>query len=185
VHGDDHRVLVFAGFLYQIGHHETAAIGIDRLPAGGSGRPATRRLGQRRRGDGRLLEGTNRGLSRDCRVVANDRSGELEAAEPGTRSRRRRASHTACLGVDAAHRRRRRVDGIVFKSKEGRLAIRAKVTIDFTGDGDIFHRAGAVSDSDITRCGSAVPEGDLSQHGSPQMARGIQYARRHAGQENA
>ena len=42
-----------------------------------------------------------------------------------------------------------RVGGIVFESKEGRLAIRAKVTIDCTGDGDIFHRAGAVSDSDI------------------------------------
>jgi hypothetical protein len=42
-----------------------------------------------------------------------------------------------------------RVGGIVFESKKGRLAIRAKVTIDCTGDGDIFHRAGAVSDSDI------------------------------------
>jgi len=42
-----------------------------------------------------------------------------------------------------------RVGGIVFESKEGRLAIRAKVTIDCTGDGDIFHRAGAASDSDI------------------------------------
>ncbi len=42
-----------------------------------------------------------------------------------------------------------RVGGIVFESKEGRLAIRAKVTIDCTGDGDIFHRAGAVCDSDI------------------------------------
>src|SRR5215831_16610400 len=42
-----------------------------------------------------------------------------------------------------------RVGGIIFESKEGRLAIRAKVTIDCTGDGDIFHRAGAVSDSDI------------------------------------
>jgi hypothetical protein len=42
-----------------------------------------------------------------------------------------------------------RVGGIVFECKEGRLAIRAKVTIDCTGDGDIFYRAGAVSDSDI------------------------------------
>ena len=38
---------------------------------------------------------------------------------------------------------------IVLESKEARLAIRAKVTIDCTGDGDIFYRAGAVSDSDI------------------------------------
>ena len=42
-----------------------------------------------------------------------------------------------------------RVGGIVFESKEGRLAIRAKVPVDCTGDGDIFHRAGAASDSDI------------------------------------
>jgi FAD dependent oxidoreductase len=42
-----------------------------------------------------------------------------------------------------------RVGGAVFESKEGRLAIRAKVTIDCTGDGDLFHRAGASSDSDI------------------------------------
>ncbi|HTR84316.1 MAG TPA: FAD-dependent oxidoreductase [Reyranella sp.] len=42
-----------------------------------------------------------------------------------------------------------RVGGIVFESKEGRLAIRAKVTIDCTGDGDIQHRAGAASESDV------------------------------------
>jgi flavin-dependent dehydrogenase len=38
-----------------------------------------------------------------------------------------------------------RVGGVVFESKEGRLAIRAKVTIDGTGDGDLFHRAAASS----------------------------------------
>ena len=42
-----------------------------------------------------------------------------------------------------------RVGRAVFESKEGRLAIRAKVTIDSTGDGDLFHRAGASSDGDI------------------------------------
>jgi hypothetical protein len=42
-----------------------------------------------------------------------------------------------------------RVTGAVFESKEGRLAIRAGVTIDCTGDGDLFHRAGAGSESDI------------------------------------
>jgi hypothetical protein len=42
-----------------------------------------------------------------------------------------------------------RVAGIVFESKEGRLAIRSRVTVDCTGDGDIFHRAGAASDNDI------------------------------------
>ena len=41
------------------------------------------------------------------------------------------------------------VAGVVFESKEGRLAIRARVTIDCTGDGDIFSRAGAGADTDI------------------------------------
>jgi glycine/D-amino acid oxidase-like deaminating enzyme len=42
-----------------------------------------------------------------------------------------------------------RVAGAVFESKEGRLAIRATVTIDCTGDGELFHRAGASCESDI------------------------------------
>jgi hypothetical protein len=42
-----------------------------------------------------------------------------------------------------------RVAGALFESKEGRLAVRAKVTIDCTGDGDIFDRAGAASENDI------------------------------------
>ena len=43
----------------------------------------------------------------------------------------------------------RNVGGVIFESKEGRKAIRAAVTIDCTGDGDIFHRAGAASYSDV------------------------------------
>ena len=42
-----------------------------------------------------------------------------------------------------------RVAGVFFESKEGRMAVRAAVTIDCTGDGDIFHRAGAASENDI------------------------------------
>ncbi|CAN5647416.1 FAD-dependent oxidoreductase [soil metagenome] len=41
------------------------------------------------------------------------------------------------------------VKGVVFESKEGRKAILAKVVVDCTGDGDMFGRAGAASDSDI------------------------------------
>jgi hypothetical protein len=37
----------------------------------------------------------------------------------------------------------------VFESKEGRLAIRAGLTIDRTGDADLFYRAGAGRESDI------------------------------------
>ncbi len=39
--------------------------------------------------------------------------------------------------------------GITFESKEGRMAIRAKVVVDATGDGDLFARAGAAYDDDI------------------------------------
>jgi hypothetical protein len=48
--------------------------------------------------------------------------------------------HTVCVGAiveDGA------VRGVVTESKSGRRAIRAGVTIDCTGDGDIAHRAGA------------------------------------------
>jgi hypothetical protein len=37
------------------------------------------------------------------------------------------------------------VAGVFFESKEGRQAITARVTVDCTGDGDMFHRAGAAS----------------------------------------
>ena len=42
-----------------------------------------------------------------------------------------------------------RVAGAIFESKQGRMAVRAKVTIDCTGDGDLFHRAGAAEETDI------------------------------------
>ena len=42
-----------------------------------------------------------------------------------------------------------RVKGVVFECKEGRKALFAKVVIDATGDGDIFHRAGAHSENDV------------------------------------
>lgn len=41
------------------------------------------------------------------------------------------------------------VKGVVFESKEGRMAIMAKVVIDATGDGDLFGRAGAEYENDI------------------------------------
>jgi glycine/D-amino acid oxidase-like deaminating enzyme len=41
------------------------------------------------------------------------------------------------------------VKGVVFESKEGRMAIRADVVVDATGDGDMFARAGAAYDNDI------------------------------------
>lgn len=44
-----------------------------------------------------------------------------------------------------------RVKGIVFESKSGRQAILAQVTIDCTGDGDMFASAGAEFDATIDR----------------------------------
>ena len=41
------------------------------------------------------------------------------------------------------------VKGVVFESKEGRMAILADVVVDATGDGDLFARAGAAFDNDI------------------------------------
>jgi hypothetical protein len=41
------------------------------------------------------------------------------------------------------------VTGVVFESKQGRRAILAQVTVDATGDGDLFARAGAAFEADI------------------------------------
>jgi 2-polyprenyl-6-methoxyphenol hydroxylase-like FAD-dependent oxidoreductase len=43
------------------------------------------------------------------------------------------------------------VCGVVFESKEGRQAVRAKVVVDATGDGDLFARAGAEFENDIEK----------------------------------
>ena len=58
-------------------------------------------------------------------------------------------SKVACEMTLETEVRDNAVAGVIFESKEGRKAIRAAVTIDCTGDGDIFHRAGAASYSDI------------------------------------
>ena len=42
-----------------------------------------------------------------------------------------------------------KVRGAIFESKAGRQAVRAKVVVDATGDGDLFARAGAAYESDI------------------------------------
>jgi 2-polyprenyl-6-methoxyphenol hydroxylase-like FAD-dependent oxidoreductase len=42
-----------------------------------------------------------------------------------------------------------KVRGAFFESKAGRQAVRAKVVVDATGDGDMFARAGAAYESDI------------------------------------
>ena len=42
-----------------------------------------------------------------------------------------------------------KVRGAIFESKAGRQAVRAKVVVDATGDGDLFAHAGAAYESDI------------------------------------
>ncbi|MGH8260455.1 MAG: FAD-dependent oxidoreductase, partial [Steroidobacteraceae bacterium] len=42
-----------------------------------------------------------------------------------------------------------RITAVLFESKSGRQALRARVVIDATGDGDVFARAGAEYESDI------------------------------------
>lgn len=41
------------------------------------------------------------------------------------------------------------VEGVIFESKQGRFALKAKVTVDCTGDGDVFAGAGAEFESDF------------------------------------
>ncbi len=43
------------------------------------------------------------------------------------------------------------VRGAIFESKAGRQALRAKVVVDATGDGDLFARAGAACETDIEK----------------------------------
>lgn len=42
-----------------------------------------------------------------------------------------------------------RVQGVIIESKEGRFAVKADVTVDCTGDGDVFAGAGAEFDNDF------------------------------------
>jgi hypothetical protein len=42
----------------------------------------------------------------------------------------------------------RRIDAVAFQGKQGRFAIRAKVVIDATGDGDLFAAAGCAHDTE-------------------------------------
>jgi hypothetical protein len=45
----------------------------------------------------------------------------------------------------------KRVTGCVFESKQGRRAVLAKVTIDGTGDGDLFARAGSAFETEVDK----------------------------------
>ena len=51
--------------------------------------------------------------------------------------------------ASAAIMRDGQLNGVVFESKQGRFAIKARVVVDTTGDGDIFAGAGEASASDV------------------------------------
>ncbi len=59
------------------------------------------------------------------------------------------------------------VSGAIFESKEGRFAVLAAVTIDCTGDGDLFAAAGAAvdctGDGDVFAAAGAAFESDVDQ----------------------
>jgi hypothetical protein len=54
--------------------------------------------------------------------------------------------HSFASGVLGEMRGRNRVDGAVMETKSGPIAVRARVTIDCTGDGDVAVQAGAPSE---------------------------------------
>ena len=42
-----------------------------------------------------------------------------------------------------------RIDGVILQSKQGRHAVRARMVVDTTGDGDLFTQAGEAADNDV------------------------------------
>ena len=120
----------------------------DRLPRDAVAGPRSRSIGVRPTREGRALEPAHRRLPRHRDVVADPRSGAAEAAEPGDLHRKRRAAGYHSWASEPILRDGR-VAGVTFESKEGRLAIHARVVVDASGDGDVFARAGAAFDNDI------------------------------------
>ena len=70
------------------------------------------------------------------------------------------------------------VRGVTFESKEGRMAIRAKVVIDCTGDGDLFARAGAAYTNDIEAADIHHCMNTAWMFGGVDMDRWIQFRQR-------
>ena len=63
------------------------------------------------------------------------------------------------------------VTGVIFESKEGRRALLAKVVIDCTGDGDIFHLAGAAYEDDFDAEGAHARLNTSFRFGNVDMRR--------------
>ncbi len=67
------------------------------------------------------------------------------------------------------------VTGVIFESKEGRMAIMANVVVDATGDGDLFARAGAAYANDIEEADVHHCMNTAWLFGGVDMARWIEF----------
>ncbi|HEX2185643.1 MAG TPA: FAD-dependent oxidoreductase, partial [Chloroflexota bacterium] len=74
--------------------------------------------------------------------------------------------------------------GVVCESKEGRFALLAKVTVDCTGDGDIFAAAGAEFESDVEEATIHARVNTSFRFGNVDLARYLDF-RLHQPQEHA
>ena len=75
-----------------------------------------------------------------------------------------------------------KVNGVTVETKSGRLAVKAKVVIDATGEGDVAFRAGAPMLNRSPNCGVAfaikgVDWETYQKHGNPKEADGFHYVR--------
>jgi hypothetical protein len=68
-----------------------------------------------------------------------------------------------------------RVKGVIFESKEGRFALLAGVTVDCTGDGDIFAGAGADFENDFDAEGSHARLNTSFRFGNVDMRRYLDF----------
>jgi succinate dehydrogenase/fumarate reductase flavoprotein subunit len=68
-----------------------------------------------------------------------------------------------------------RVAGVIFESKEGRFAVKAAVTIDCSGDGDIFAGAGAEFESDFDAEGAHARMNTSFRFGNVDMRRFLDF----------
>jgi len=83
-----------------------------------------------------------------------------------------------------------KVKGVIVETKSGRLAVKAKVVIDATGEGDVAFRAGAPMLNRSPNCGVTFAIKDVDwetyqKYGNPKESDGFHYVREIAGYPKA
>jgi hypothetical protein len=68
-----------------------------------------------------------------------------------------------------------RVEGVIFESKQGRFALQARVTVDCTGDGDIFAGAGEDFETDFDATGAHARVNTCFRFGNVDMRRFLDF----------